>query len=43
VSVREHLEVLDALEAGDREWAAQLLRRHIAGAARVKPNAAAAG
>lgn len=28
-SCREHLEVLEALEAGDRQWAATLMRRHI--------------
>lgn len=28
-SCREHLGVLDALLSGDREWAAQLLRRHL--------------
>jgi len=37
VSVREHLEILDALASRDQEWASQLLRRHIAGAARVRP------
>jgi DNA-binding GntR family transcriptional regulator len=29
VSVREHLEILDAIEAGERQWAASMLRRHI--------------
>lgn len=29
VSVREHLAILDAIEAGSFEWAAALLRRHI--------------
>ncbi len=33
VSVREHLAILDALAAGDRERAAELMRRHLAGAA----------
>lgn len=27
--VREHLEILDALEAGDPEWAVALMRRHL--------------
>jgi len=26
---REHLQILDALELGDREWAAALMRRHL--------------
>lgn len=33
VSVREHLAILDALAAGDRAGAAELMRRHLAGAA----------
>jgi DNA-binding GntR family transcriptional regulator len=32
VSCREHLEILDRLERGDREVAAVLMRRHLAGA-----------
>lgn len=28
-SCREHLAIMDALDAGDREWAASLLRRHL--------------
>lgn len=32
-SCREHLDILDAAEAGDGEWAAALLRRHIREAA----------
>jgi DNA-binding GntR family transcriptional regulator len=34
-SCAEHLEILDALEAGDYEWAAALLRRHLELAARL--------
>ncbi|WP_246088589.1 GntR family transcriptional regulator [Phreatobacter stygius] len=33
VSVREHLAILDALVAGDRQKAAELMRQHLAGAA----------
>lgn len=36
-SCHEHLEILTALEAGDREWAAALLRRHLELAGRLKP------
>lgn len=32
VSCREHLEILDRIERGDREVAAALMRRHLAGA-----------
>jgi DNA-binding GntR family transcriptional regulator len=32
VSCREHLEILDRLEADDREVAAALMRRHLTGA-----------
>jgi DNA-binding GntR family transcriptional regulator len=35
VSVREHLGILDALESGDRQWAASMLRRHIELASRT--------
>jgi DNA-binding GntR family transcriptional regulator len=35
-SVREHLAILDAIEAGDRALAAKLLRAHIEGAARLR-------
>lgn len=28
-SCRQHLEILDALERGDREWAAALMKRHL--------------
>lgn len=34
-SSREHLAILDAIEAGDREWAATLLHRHLDLTARV--------
>jgi DNA-binding GntR family transcriptional regulator len=34
-SCAEHLNILDALEAGDNEWAASLLRRHLELAARL--------
>lgn len=33
-SSREHLAILDAIESGDRDWAASLLDRHLALAAR---------
>jgi DNA-binding GntR family transcriptional regulator len=35
VSCREHLEILDALEAGDREMAVALMRRHLDAAAKL--------
>jgi DNA-binding GntR family transcriptional regulator len=44
ISVREHLAILDALQAGDRDWAASMLRRHIELASRTndeKPGSAA--
>lgn len=28
-SSSEHLQIIDALEAGDQEWASQLMRRHL--------------
>lgn len=34
----EHLEILDALEAGDNAWAATLMRRHLELACRLKPS-----
>lgn len=34
-SSREHLEILDAIASGDREWAAMLLHRHLELTARV--------
>ncbi|MCK6449253.1 MAG: GntR family transcriptional regulator [Alphaproteobacteria bacterium] len=37
VNCREHLEMLDRLEAGDRDVAAALMRRHLEGAARLVP------
>jgi DNA-binding GntR family transcriptional regulator len=36
VNCREHLAILDQLEAGEREVAAALLRRHLEGAAKLK-------
>lgn len=36
-SCHEHMAILDALEAGDREWAAALMRRHLDLAGRLKP------
>ena len=36
VNCREHLAILDRLEAGEREAAAQLLRRHLESAAKLK-------
>jgi DNA-binding GntR family transcriptional regulator len=43
-SCREHLAILDALDSGDREWAAALMRRHLAeGAERVLTSGLAAG
>lgn len=38
VSVREHLAILDAIEAGSQEWAAALLRRHIQMAGDIGPD-----
>lgn len=35
-SCKEHLGILDALEAGDREWAARLMERHLTVASRLK-------
>lgn len=37
-SCDEHLAILSALEGGDREWAATLMRRHLELAARLKPD-----
>ncbi len=43
-SCREHLAILDALEGGQREWAAALMRRHLSeGAERVLTSGRAAG
>jgi len=42
VNCREHLEMLDRLESGDREVAAALMRRHLEGAARLVPQSFAA-
>ena len=43
-SCREHLEILDAIEAGDRDWAAALMRRHLSeGTERVLTSGLAAG
>lgn len=39
-SCEEHLEVLTALEAGDRDWAATLLRRHLEIASKIAADAA---
>ena len=36
-SCHEHMEILTALEADDREWAATLMRRHLDLAGRLKP------
>lgn len=36
-SCEEHLAILDAAEAGDREWAAALMRRHLHGSAMFQP------
>jgi DNA-binding GntR family transcriptional regulator len=36
-SCHEHLAILDALEAGDRDWAAALMRHHLDLAGRIKP------
>jgi DNA-binding GntR family transcriptional regulator len=41
-SCHEHLEILDALEKGDRDWAATLMRRHLDLASRLKPPSAQA-
>jgi DNA-binding GntR family transcriptional regulator len=40
-SCHEHMGILSALESGDREWAATLMRRHLELAARVTPEVAA--
>jgi DNA-binding GntR family transcriptional regulator len=37
ISCREHLEILDALEAGDRAAAAVLMQQHLDRAAKLKP------
>ena len=37
VSCREHLDILDSLEAGDQAAAAELMRRHLDGAAKLSP------
>lgn len=43
-SCKEHLAILEAIEKGDREWAAALMRRHLAeGAERVLSSGIAAG
>jgi len=43
-SCREHLAILDALEGGQREWAAALMRRHLSeGTERVLTSGLAAG
>ena len=43
-SCREHMAILDAVEAGDREWAAALMRKHLsAGTERVVSAGQAAG
>jgi DNA-binding GntR family transcriptional regulator len=43
-SCREHLAILDAIEVGDREWAAALMRRHLQeGAERVLSSGLEAG
>ncbi|HEY3697289.1 GntR family transcriptional regulator [Phenylobacterium sp.] len=36
-SCNEHLRILDAVEAGDLEWASTLMRRHLEIAFRIKP------
>ncbi len=36
-SCREHLEILDAAESGDTEWASALMRRHLEISSRIKP------
>lgn len=38
-SCREHLAILDALEKGDRDWAAALMRRHLSQAGGLTPEA----
>jgi DNA-binding GntR family transcriptional regulator len=43
VNCREHLEMLDRLEAGDQELAAVLMHRHLAVASRLRSPQAAAG
>jgi DNA-binding GntR family transcriptional regulator len=43
-SCKEHITILDAIESGDREWAAALMRRHLSeGADRVLTSGMAAG
>jgi DNA-binding GntR family transcriptional regulator len=42
-SCDEHLAILDALEGGDRDWAATLMRRHLELAARLKPEGEGGG
>ncbi len=43
-SCREHLAILDAIESGQREWAAALMRRHLSeGAERVLSSGIAVG
>jgi DNA-binding GntR family transcriptional regulator len=43
-SCKEHLAILDAIDAGDREWASALMRRHLSeGAERVLSSGHAAG
>jgi DNA-binding GntR family transcriptional regulator len=37
ISCEEHLAILDALIAGDRDQAATLMRLHLLGASRVRP------
>lgn len=39
-SCREHLAIIEALEANDREWAASLMRRHLARARKLATAAA---
>jgi DNA-binding GntR family transcriptional regulator len=43
-SCKEHVAILDAIERGDRDWAAALMRRHLSeGADRVLNSGIAAG
>ena len=42
-SCQEHMQVLEALEGGDREWAARLMQRHLEIASRDKPLAVQSG
>jgi len=43
-SCKEHIEILDAIEGGDRAWASALMRRHLQeGAERVLASGLAAG